>query len=73
MLEAVTKWREKGIAPDKLMGRRTVDGKVVLEMQLPPYPAKSLWDANTSNFKPVDGPRAGVERIAASFRPAAAE
>ena len=38
-----------------------------------PYPAKTGWDAGTSSFQRVEGPRAGVERVAAAFRPAAAE
>ncbi|MFZ4776107.1 MAG: tannase/feruloyl esterase family alpha/beta hydrolase [Terrimicrobiaceae bacterium] len=34
------------------------------------YPA---WDAETATFKPVDGPRGGVDRVADRFRPPAAE
>jgi feruloyl esterase len=73
MLEAVKDWREKGTAPEVLQGRRVVDGKKELEMPLYPYPTRTGWNAETSSFKPVDGPRAGVERVAESFRPAAAE
>ena len=42
-------------------------------MPLYPYPTKTGWDAETSTFKPIDGPRTGVERVAAPFRPAPAE
>jgi feruloyl esterase len=73
MLEVVQAWREKGTVPEMLQGRRVVDGKTELEMPLYPYPTKTGWDAKTSSFKPVDGPRGGVEPVAASFRPAAAE
>jgi len=73
MLEAVRNWREKGTAPEVLQGRRVADGKTELEMPLYPYPTKAGWDAATSSFKPVDGPRGGVERVAAAFRPACAE
>lgn len=71
LLETVRTWREKGTAPGVQTGRRVVDGKTALEMPLYPYPAKTGWDAST--YKPVDGPRGGVERVAARFRPPAAE
>jgi feruloyl esterase len=73
VIEAVRVWREKGTAPGVLPGRRVVDGKTELEMPLYPYPTKTGWDAATSSFKPVDGPRGGVERVAERFRPPAAE
>jgi feruloyl esterase len=72
LLEYVRTWREKGTAPTMLTGRRVVDGKTELEMPLYPYPTKTGWDAATSTFKPVDGPRGGVERVAERFRPPAA-
>jgi feruloyl esterase len=50
-----------------------VDGKQELELPLYPYPMKTGWDAATSSFKPVEGPRGGVERVAERFRPAAKE
>jgi feruloyl esterase len=73
LIEAVRTWREKGTAPGVLQGRRMVDGKKELEMPLYPYPMKTGWDASTSSFKPVEGPRGGVDRVAERFRPAAAE
>ena len=73
LVEAVKAWRENGTVPEMLLGKRAVDGKTELEMPLYPYPTKTTWDAGTSSFKPADGPRKGVERVAASFRPAAAE
>jgi feruloyl esterase len=73
LIEAVRSWREKGTAPGVLQGRRVVEGKTELEMPLHPYPTKTGWDAATSSFNAVDGPRGGVERIADRFRPPAAE
>lgn len=73
MVEIVRNWREKNIVPEMIPGKRVVNGKTELEMPLYPYPTKTSWDAATSSFKPVDGPRGGIERVAASFRPAAAE
>ena len=68
----VMDWREKGIEPGMLSGKRVVNGKVELEISIYPYPAKTGWDAETG-FKPVAGPRGGVDRIAVRFRPDAAE
>ena len=73
LVELVRNWREKGSVPEMLQGSRIVDGKVELEMPLYPYPTRTGWDAESSSFKAVDGPRGGVERVAAKFRPAAAE
>jgi feruloyl esterase len=73
LLDVVRAWRENGTVPEMLPGKRVVGGKTELEMPLYPYPKKSVWDAATSSFKPVEGPRGGVDRVAASFRPAAAE
>lgn len=73
MLETVRSWREKGAVPGKLLGRRVADGKTELEMPLYPYPTKTGWDAATSSYQPAPGPRGGVERVGAPFRPAAAE
>ena len=73
MLEAVRNWREHGTVPEMLLGRRMLDGKKELEMPLYPYPTKTGWDAQTSTFKPIEGPRGGVERVADTLRPASAE
>ncbi|WP_175517593.1 tannase/feruloyl esterase family alpha/beta hydrolase [Planctomicrobium piriforme] len=73
LLEAVRNWREKGTVPGVLQARRVVDGKTELEMPLYPYPAKTGWDAATSSFKQVKGPRGGVDRVAERFRPPAKE
>jgi feruloyl esterase len=72
-LHLIVNWREKGVAPEMIQGRRITGGKTELDMPLYPYPTKTGWDAATATFKPVDGPRGGVERIAARFRPPAAE
>jgi feruloyl esterase len=73
LTEVVRNWREKGIRPDFLQGRRVVDGKTEWEMPLYPYPQKTGWDASTSTYQPADGPRGGIDRVADRFRPSAAE
>ncbi|EDY15886.1 Tannase and feruloyl esterase [Chthoniobacter flavus Ellin428] len=73
VLEAVRTWREQGTAPGTLTGRHVANGKTEWELPLQPYPLKTGWDATTSAFKPVEGPRGGVERVAERFRPPAAE
>jgi len=73
LLDIVRAWRENGTVPEMLQGKRVVNGKTELEMPLYPYPTKAGWDAATSSFKPVEGPRGGVERVATSFRPASAD
>jgi feruloyl esterase len=55
-----------------ISGKRIAEGKTEIEIPLYPYPARTRWDAGTG-FKPADGPRGGVERIAERLRPAAAE
>jgi feruloyl esterase len=72
-LDLVVNWREKGVVPDMIQGRRVINGKVELTLPLYPYPTRTAWDAQGGSFKPVEGPRGGVERIAERFRPAAAE
>lgn len=71
MLGLVMNWREKGEAPHTLSAQRIVDGKTELDMPLYPYPEKTGWEAGA--FKPVNGPRGGVERVAERFRPKAAD
>ncbi len=73
LLDAVRIWRETGTAPFALQGRHAENGKAPWEMPLYPYPTRTGWNAATSSFQPVDGPRGGVDRIAESFRPTAAE
>ena len=72
LLDAVKDWREKGTAPNALPGKRLAGGKTEIEMPIYPYPMKTGWDAATSSYKPVEGPRGGVERVAARFLPAPA-
>ena len=73
LLEAVRDWREKGVVPDELLGKRVINGKVEQTMPLYPYPEKTGWDAATSSFKPVEGPRGGVEPVDNRFLPPSAE
>lgn len=73
LLETIKNWREQGTVPDVLQGRRMVNGKQEMDMPIYPYPIKTGWDAATATFKPVNGPRRGVERIAERFRPSSKE
>jgi len=72
-LNLVIAWREKGIAPEMIRARRIIEGKTEIDIPLYPYPTKTGWDAATSTFIPVEGPRGGVDRVAERFRPPAAE
>lgn len=73
LLDLVINWREKGVVPDMIQGKRIINGKTEMEIPIYPYPTKIVWDAQTSAYKPVDGPRGGVDRISERFRPSAAE
>ena len=73
LFDAMKNWRETGTAPNALPGKRVASGKTEIEMPIYPYPTKTGWDAATSSYKPVDGPRGGVERVAARFSPPATE
>ena len=73
LVQVVRDWRETGTAPHGLTGQRIIDGQAVLTMPVYPYPVQTGWDAATSSFKPVEGKRGGVERIAERFRPPPAE
>jgi len=73
LLDALRAWRENGNAPEALTGRHAVNGKTEWEMPLHPYPKKTGWNAKTSSFEAVDGPRGGVERVAGRFRSMAQE
>ncbi len=72
MLDLVIKWREKGEAPEMIQGQRIENGKTEMDISIYPYPSKTSWTQD-GGFKPVDGPRKGVDRIAERFRPPAAE
>lgn len=61
LLQAVVDWRERGIVPGVLPGRRVVAGRTELAIDIPPYPARCGEPS-------VAGPRGGVEGIAARFR-----
>jgi feruloyl esterase len=76
LLEVVRNWREKGKAPEGLRGSHISEGKTSLEMPVYPYPSKTGWNDATATFKPfmpIEGARGGVERVAARFRPEAAQ
>lgn len=70
LLEAVRAWRETGSVPNRLLGRHATEngkGKVEWEMPLYPYADRTGWNAATSSYEAVDGPRGGVEKIAERF------
>jgi feruloyl esterase len=69
VLGLVRAWRENGTAPEALTGRRGAEPT----MPIYPYPAKTGWDAATSTYRSVDGPRGGVGTISPRFLPPAAE
>lgn len=72
-LQMVMNWRENGVAPDVILGKRVVDNKTVLEMPIYPYPTKAQWSAESKSFQPVEGPRGGVDPIAKRYLPDPAE
>jgi feruloyl esterase len=69
LLGAVRGWREKGIAPGAITGKRGAD----LTIPVYPYPAKTAWDAATSTYRAVDGARGGVGPVSLRFLPPAAD
>ncbi len=69
---SVIDWREKGVEPGVITGKRVVEGRVEIEIPIHPYPATTSGNAETG-YGSTDGPRGGVERVAERFRPAAAE
>jgi feruloyl esterase len=71
MLDLVVGWREKNVVPEMIQGQRVVDGKTEIDLPLYPYPSQTGWTPE-DGFKPVDGPRGGVDRVAERFRPPAA-
>jgi feruloyl esterase len=50
-----------------------IEGKVELTIPLYPYPEVTGWDAATSTYTPIDGPRGGVDPVSSRFLPPAAE
>ena len=72
MLDLVIQWREKGVVPDMLKAQRIINGKTELDIPLYPYPSKAAWESG-GGFKPVEGKRAGVDRVAERFRPVGKE
>lgn len=71
-LQIVMNWREKGIAPEMLLGKRIIDNKTELELPIYPYPLLAKWSPETNSYHPVEGPRAGIPRISARYLPTAA-
>lgn len=72
MLDLVIRWREQGVAPDRIQARRIIEGQTELDIPLYPYPMKTGY-TKEDGFKPIEGLRRGVDRIAERFRPPAAD
>lgn len=73
LLEAVKHWRESRSIPEQIDGFRLRDGEKEIAVPLYAYPTQLGWDAEKAVFKPVEGKRGGVERVAEVFRPGAKE
>jgi feruloyl esterase len=72
ILQSVIDWREKGSEP-QVVHQHIAIGQTRLDIPVYPYPTKTGWDAATSTYKPVEGPRGGVARISDKCLPPAAE
>jgi len=70
-LQVVIDWREKGIAPEMLPGKRIINGKTELELPIYPYPQQAKWSPETNSYHPVEGSRSGIPRISARYLPPA--
>jgi len=69
----VRQWREQGTAPEVIHGHFTGADNKSVDFPVFPYPLKTGWDAANAKFEAVDGPRGGVDRVADSCLPPAAE
>jgi feruloyl esterase len=72
-LDLVMNWRENGIAPDVIAGKRVVEGRTEYEMPIYPYPTQARWSPESGSYHPVEGLRGGVDPIAERFRPPPSE
>lgn len=69
LLDLVVNWRENGIAPEGLNGRRLERNRLVFQIPVHPYPTRAVHNAAEKTFAAEEGPRGGVARVAARFRP----
>lgn len=72
-LTLVMEWREKGIAPGEIIGKRVIEGAVEFEMPLYPYPERTEWSHVKGRYQAIEGQRGGIGRVAERFLPPAAE
>ena len=61
------------LLPNGKIAVGTRRGEVWIASNAQKSTAQGIWNATTSTFQPVDGPRGGVDRIAERFRPPAAD
>ena len=73
LLDLLARWRENAEFPGSLTGRRFEDDRQTLQLAIPPYPEKVVFDENSGTLKTISGPRGGVNRVAARFLPPAKE
>lgn len=69
LLDALVHWRENGVAPEGLDGRRVVEGRTAYRIPVFPYPFRAVYDAEARTYQKEDAPRGGVERITPRFCP----
>lgn len=73
LLDLLIQWREHGVAPDLLTGKRYEENRLIFEIPVYPYPEKAVFDEKDAQMKKVFGPRKGVPRISERFLPRAKE
>lgn len=69
LLNLLVQWREKGIPPGPLTGRRYEEDRLIFEIPIYPYPEKAVFDKKEDRMKKVEGIRGGVNRVAERFLP----
>ena len=69
LLNLLMQWREKGVRPGTLTGKRYEENNLIFEVPIYPYPGKAVFDKKDGKMKKKRGVRGGVSRIAKRFRP----
>ena len=73
LLNLLVQWREKGIPPGPLTGKRYEEDRLIFQIPVYPYPEKAVFDPAEGRIKKVCGARGGVMRISERFLPAPKE
>lgn len=73
LLNLLVQWREQGIEPGPLSGKRYEENRLIFEIPIYPYPEKAVFDQKEGRIKQEWGPRKGVPRISERFLPEAKE